>query len=71
MEFPLNDLLAGLIFSMLLAWWVRPASMALLPMLAVMAYPLWAQDAAFTAYIVTMFFGLLIGLLQMGIVDER
>lgn len=71
MEFPLNDLVAGLVFSILLMWWVRPAIIGLLPMLAILVYPLWAQDAAFTAYIVGTLYGFLAGLLQMGFEKER
>ncbi len=64
MQLPLNDLVAGVVFSVLLSWWVRPAWMAALPFLAMWAFPLFAPDAAFVAYVLVMVYGFLSGLLQ-------
>jgi len=55
MTFPLDAVVSVVGFCWLL-WWL-PSPFPLLPILAAVCFPLYPEDAAFTAYIVSLLMG--------------
>ena len=55
MSFPVEDVVAVCGFCVML--WAWSPALRLMPLLAAIAFPLYPQDAAFTAYIVVLMFG--------------